>query len=202
MGWIGYLPCFQWPSQLNGWMLFVVLAFVCYLNGLVFFAMGRFLRRLCTGKKQREQQFKKYFEHVLQAHGLYKNSFFQNYLKRDQKFKSDWRLYIRLWAELREDPELLPSLSLVRRYWILTATYDGLAAALLLWFLILILWSCNIFQKKPDNLIVPIVLGVIALLAFLSCCHEANRLTAYQIEDTVASLAVRSGCLKATPKKK
>lgn len=42
-------------------------------------------------------------------------------------------LYDRLWVHVRTLPELAASFSLLKRYWILAATFDGLAIAVLLW---------------------------------------------------------------------
>jgi hypothetical protein len=43
------------------------------------------------------------------------------------------QLYDRLWVHVRTLPELAASFSLLKRYWILAATFDGLAIAVLLW---------------------------------------------------------------------
>lgn len=54
------------------------------------------------------------------------------------------RLYTRLWAEPRQSDRLAPSFSLVRRYWVMAATCDAQAFALVGWIVVLIALSAGV----------------------------------------------------------
>jgi hypothetical protein len=126
------------------------------------------------------------------------------YFERDPR-RGAQRLYTRLWAEARQTKELAPSFALIRRYWVMAATYDGVAIALGAWWFLV----CRLFFEEYMRLVVPgadplinvsvslsyasrsplflLVLGL--LLAILACWHEAGRYAAYQREELVATIA-------------
>ncbi len=179
------------PPLLSGGLGLLIIVVACYLIGLIFFAMGRYLRKGRKGKKS-EKEFNRLFTNVLAAHGLENTEPYKSYLLRnDDDLRAKWRLYIRLWAEVRQTPELAPSFALLRRYWVLAAAYDGLGCALLSWLLILILWACNLFATPAPALPLTIITALLLLLASAACFREADRHTTYQVEDAVASIAVQ-----------
>jgi hypothetical protein len=172
----------------NGWqILVVVLTF--YISGLVCFAVGRWFRTEIL-KQQYDNQFDRHFRQVLEVHGLAFQEYFKKYLDNTTQ-RGIWRLYTKLWAEVRQCPELAPSFLLLKRYWVMAATYDGVAFATFIWIAVFFNWCLGYgLQEKLDWIV-----GVIAilLLAFIAkaCMREAGRYVKYQIEELVASIAVQ-----------
>jgi hypothetical protein len=89
-------------------------------------------------------------------------------LENEQVFAPDdfasWRLYVRLWAELGQTPESAPKLSFLNRYWVMAATYDGLAFALIIWAGVLV--ACII--QRSVSYVIGIPLSIV-LVIFASC---------------------------------
>ena len=133
---------------------------------------------------------------LLKLHGLHERPPIREYLARaaaDPKFplrEPSWALYTRLWAGIRHDPRLQPSLTVLNRYWVMAATYDGLAAALLLWGAVLaemILhrshWTGMGAWAGAGG-----TLGAFVVFALL-CGREAGRYTMHQTGELAAMLA-------------
>jgi hypothetical protein len=125
---------------------------------------------------------------VLQAHGLAQVQPFGDYLARLEG-RGLWRLYIRLWAEARTRLYPSPTMSLLNRYWVLAATYDGVSVALLTWLALTITWMFGIgFDDKLSPWIgIPLAVGLVLLA--IACSREAGRFVRYQVEELIASIA-------------
>jgi len=96
-------------------------------------------------------------------------------------------LYTRMWVHVRSYPELTESFSLLKRYWILAASYDGIAVATLLW--LLPVWSST--TEWPPGLLPygPPLASLGLVVASLFCWHRAIQYKHYQIEELVATVA-------------
>lgn len=175
--------------------LFVI---ICYINGLVSFAAGRWIRSLLIGLwlwVTRQPQRKEYFYielmEILSAHGLSDHDVLKPYLLK-VKEKGLWRLYIRLWAVIRDSDKYTNSLSLVRRYWVMAATYDGLSMTLFISFIFYLDLCIGIAGKgfsTYQNLGIFITGGAFFLFSFLACVREAGRYVLYQAEEVIATIA-------------
>lgn len=98
-----------------------------------------------------------------------------------------WRLYIRLWQELVDKGTNTLALQHLSRYWAMSATYDGVAASLLAWIIVIL--PLPVFN---ESLLTPwqiILSSAFFLLASFFCLRQASRYYEYQIEDLVAYLA-------------
>lgn len=193
----GYFREADIPTNLHAAVPEIVIAIlVCYINGLVSFAAGRWLRKavwypLLAGVfrvKNAGGNFQEHFHATLSSHQLEQLPFVQAYLSQKNP-ETAWRLYIRLWAELRQRPELAPSMALLKKYWILAATYDGLATALLIWLLALADLTFGVFGETLFHWYTGVSIGLFVALLVYICQREAGRYVKYQIEDIVASLA-------------
>jgi hypothetical protein len=176
------------PKQ-HGFVLVLLLVFGSYVNGMIFFAAVRSVRRAITRWTQKIEvgrggRFKIFFLESLGAHGLADEDLFKTYLSKDA-----WRLYVRLWTEVRQVDRLSPSFLLLKRYWVMAATYDGLAAALFLWSLLFVRWSFGFESARTPSLWVTIPAIVITSLLALGCLAEADRYCENQAEELVASIA-------------
>jgi hypothetical protein len=149
----------------------------CYVLGLICFALGRMLR------PKRSSLFAADFKSIVERHGL--GARYQSYL--GDRPGDAMLLYNRLWAMARQLPELAPSFTLLRRYWSMAATYDGLVAAFIVWWCVCLRWLID--SAAPQ----PILLRVIPLLvlpvAVWIARREAGRLTRFQMEELVATIA-------------
>jgi hypothetical protein len=178
------------PSSLTAWPEIVAAILLCYVLGLVCFAVGRWARKGLE-RKEGPNSFDKYFGQALNAHGLVDKEPFKAYLER-APHRGSWRLYVRMWAELRTSSSAAASMSLLKRYWVMAATYDGMSVALSVWGLVLL--ACAAGWGIPDTGRLSLGVALIAVGAMLAsafaCAREAGRYVQYQVEEVVASIAV------------
>jgi len=183
-----YLANVRLPFEVDGWIKVLAIVLGCYISGLICFAIGRWIRI----PKSRSKQISFHhslFNQVLEGHGLSDEKPFKEYLKRADLIGSR-RLYIRLWAEVRQVEELSPSLLLLNRYWVMAATYDGLATASIIWAFVFLIWSLGLGVSSQIRLAFGIPTIVFLLLVSYFCLREANRFVRNQVEELVATVAV------------
>jgi len=182
-----YLAGFRYSLDLNGFPKVISTIILFYIAGLICFALGRWFRIGIIEKKKRSE-FDRDFICILQAHGLADDPTIKAYIAR-QESRGIWRLYVRFWAELRENPSVSRSVSLLKRYWVMTATYDGLTVALLVWIIVITFWMFD----SGVSIKLPISVGiggiVILICLVIGCVHEAGRYFTYQLEEVVATIA-------------
>jgi hypothetical protein len=100
-----------------------------------------------------------------------------------------------MWAEIRQSEDLKPSLNILNRWWVMAATYDGIAMSLIFYILIIMAWLAgvgidgewgNIIKNhKVYDVIAISILIVLSMASF----REAGRLEKNQREELVASMA-------------
>lgn len=91
-------------------------------------------------------------------------------------------LYDRLWVHVRTLPELAASFSLLKRYWILAATFDGLAVAVLL-------WNAPIaVALKQGATVAWLVVSAITVLVSGFAFAQANEYRRYQAAELLATV--------------
>lgn len=177
------------PSATSPWVNVLVVILACYIMGLLCFALGRWVRT-CILIIFRRKSSDELLIAALKTHGLYDEDRYKSYIT-EKAPDGARRLYTRLWAEIRQSDRLAPSLSLVRRYWVMAATYDGLAFALVVWMVVLIAVTLGAGVEETERLTWAVTGPVVGLLALsvAACLHEARRFMKYQVEDLVAALA-------------
>ena len=158
----------------------------CYVSGLACFAVGRWIRT--TSYARKTAKFTTAMTTILTAHGLDTEEPFAGYLARAESHGA-WRLYVRLWAELRRKLHPSPSLSLLNRYWVLAATYDGLVIAEALWIIVILGWTLGLSGANRLNPIIGIPTCLGLGLALVASLREAGRYVQYQVEELVATIA-------------
>ncbi|MBN2010585.1 hypothetical protein JW960_14660 [candidate division KSB1 bacterium] len=176
----------------NGGMGILIVIVMCYLFGLICFTIGRFIRN-SWNKLIHKGTYDNVFLKAISIHQLQHTEPFESYLSIERNSTPDVeRLYIRLWAELRQSETLRPSMSLLRRYWVMAATYDGLATAVLVWFSIFFIgWKTNNPGIIDLGTISFIIVSFVLLIIFSACIREANRYTKHQREEILATLATQ-----------
>lgn len=88
-----------------------------------------------------------------------------------------WRLYVRLWAEIRHSDSVTPSLQLLKRYWVMAATYDGIAISMALWALLLFAGSFGWGIASFLNWKFGIPFAIILLLFGAACLREGRQVS-------------------------
>lgn len=171
------------PDLPEGWIRVAGLIVGTYVLGLICFATGRWTRlrwratRLEVGDR---------FSDYLQGHGLTTVSPFSDYLGR----KAGVRLYVRLWAEVRQSPRTAASFALLRRYWVMAATYDGLVVALVVWAVAVILCVFGVgYSSSRVDPAFGVPAAILLLIAARMCAVEAGQYVDNQMEEIVASIA-------------
>lgn len=189
-------PVPDWSPQLT----FAAVVIACYLLGLIAFAAGRGLRQKAFSWIYSGGGLDEWFWSAASYHQILEEDPLVGYsdLKeliegKDAGFAN--AIYTRLWVELRQNNDLKASYGLIRRYWVLSATYDGMAVALFFWSLVVLLVTLNgLFDGTASRLgIHPGMMCAGFMLMFwflmLTCFREAKRFQRYQVEELVATIA-------------
>lgn len=186
----------------------VVALFLCsYALGLVCFTLGRMLRQLLQTAIHRQRtstRFRQAVEDAVRAHGLngvalgpLSAKTLDDYLRpahpghgHGQRQGPDGaqKLYMLLWTRLRQSSHLQPSLQLLNRYWVMAATYDGMALAALLWAAVLWLWWQGLLLPAAGTHLAGAGAGACLGLCWLYL-REAERYSRVQIGELVATMA-------------
>jgi len=164
-----------------------------YVLGLVCFAVGRPLRSGFDRKREGLPDHELFHRALLQQ-GVVVGSAADEALRRYfghgvgvEEPAMRMAMYTRMWAHVRSYSELQQSFSLLNRYWVLSASYDGLAIAALVW--LLPVWK-PVYHDPSTVPIVGAALWTVAILVALYFCWDrAREYKRYQIEEIVATVA-------------
>jgi hypothetical protein len=182
------------PKLVEGPLGIAILVVAAHTAGMTCFAAGRQVRRWLTMLVRRRPAVDELFgqlirhgviearlDHTFEFTGKVEIPWLARYVE-GPKGGQPYALYARMWAEVRQQERLLPSFSLVRRYWVSAATLDGLFVALMTWAVFLFPLDALAFER----------IGVFpSLLAFLGswfCLWEARRYARFQIEEIVGTV--------------
>lgn len=169
-------------TELNKYTVFILLL-SCYIMGLFSFAIGRIIRRKIFPWNDNK------FVDYLDLHQLTNYPVFTPYINANNidRYKS---LYVRAWAEIRSKQEYSKSFSFLNRYWVMTATYDGLLASLLIALSLLFEAKTGIIFNSPVlESFQFYILILITCIFFLACLFESKRYQDYQIEEVICTIA-------------
>lgn len=163
-----------------------------YVLGLVCFAVGRPVRTKLE-RKRRPQPDHELFHQALVQQGLgegpcavaLRKYFGHGVEAEDGAVRM--AMYTRMWAHVRSYPELQQSFSLLNRYWVLSASYDGLAIAALVW--LLPVWQKAVQEQSLTGLAWAVVWTSAIAVGLLACWDRAREYKRYQIEELVATVA-------------
>ncbi|MFO7562005.1 MAG: hypothetical protein R6X02_05135 [Enhygromyxa sp.] len=177
----------------------IVLVLASYIAGMTCFAAGRFVRKWLyraidgydrkRGKRPPSDLYAELASHGMIAraaegagwevtdHGR-RLGWLPRYFA-DGGRGQESALYVRMWAEVRQREIFAPSFSLLRRYWVSSATLDGLFVALSTWAALLAL------VQQAEHGWIP---SVVTFGGALFCLREARRYGEYQREELVATL--------------
>lgn len=173
-----------------GWAVACLL--LAYVLGLGCFAAGRVLRHplemlmpRTEGAARSKRDFGRVLCEAVRDHGLDTDDIVGTYVHGNV---ANRRLYARMWTEIRERPDLRDSFAFIQHSWVLAATYDGVAAASLLWAAAIGLgWHPQMRSPIPASLI-PVAITGLLLFAVLAS-YEARRHGEHQLESLLATMA-------------
>ena len=175
-----------------------ILVLASYVSGMTCFALGRWIRswlyrvlHWIRGVPRRKQTM--LFDELEQHGVLERLEDGVSFRVRPEFDRLPWlkryfirggagqesALYVRMWAEVRQLGRFAPSFSLVRRYWVSSATLDGLFVAFVTWAVMLRLESTHIHGWIPS---------IATFIGALFCLREAQRYGEYQREELVATM--------------
>lgn len=165
------------PEWIPSWALVVAFVVACYICGLLSFAAGR----LCT--KIWRRGFQEQIESAIEQHRITAPEV-KSYLSGTDR---PWRLYERLWVDIRESRKHASSFSVLNRYWVMAATYDGIAMSSLIWFLALVTAPPLPWNDRDLWLLLFFVLASAGVFF-----RQGHNYFKYQILEIVATLAASS----------
>lgn len=176
-----------------------ILIMSAYISGLICFTLGRWVRKDIR-RKRYEDAFNNRMKENATAHNIANIPGYSVYFQNEEIFSS---LYVRMWADLREAKNLGSSLAIINRYWVMSATYDGLAVGCLVWLVALELWwqkngvcvisliiaESNAARLSTIQLWVSVLMVPIVLFIAYRCLVEAERYSKHQVEEVIATIA-------------
>jgi hypothetical protein len=182
------------PKLVEGPLGIAILVVAAHTAGMTCFAAGRQIRNWLTSLFRRRPPVDELFGQLIR-HGVIAagpdNTFvftgnvdipwMARYVE-GPRGGQPYALYARMWAEVRQQERLLPSFSLVRRYWVSAATLDGLFIALLTWSVFLIPLDGSAYER------VGVFPSLLAAFGAGFCLWEARRYAKYQIEEIVGTV--------------
>jgi hypothetical protein len=202
---IGYSAGFVHPPLSGPWLVLAVVL-TSYVAGLLCFSLGRMLRRAAMRIRHRQsfaRRFHRLLSESLRAHGLEEVTLAPPPSGQPREIAPLWERRLRhydapeggpgdgaaffkytlLWTKLRQSPHLAPSLVLLNRYWVMTAMFDGMTVALLLFGGALVRWALG------HGATLGYVGAGAALFGALLCLREADRFMCTQIDELCATVA-------------
>jgi hypothetical protein len=176
----------------DGVGLAVAMLLLAYVLGLGCFTFGRSLRTplgwlmpKTGGQVDSSVPFGRKLRDAAIEHGLDDDPIVGPYLEADG---AKTRLYPRIWAETRDRAGLRASFDFANHSWVLAATYDGVAAASLLWaFALLTGYLPGMEADLPASLIPLLAAGLVGFSVL--CSYEARRHGEHQMESLMATMA-------------
>lgn len=170
-------------SPLPNWLTIFFTLITTYVLGLMSFTIGRKLNESLRSKILKEK-----FEKAIEHHHLNEIPTVKKY-SLDNEDGENWYLYTRMWQDLvahRSGSKIFKHLS---RYWALTALYDSLAFAFVIWGLVLLILIISKTFITPLS----VTISLLGAISFFILSHFAFKQAIiyyeYQIEDLVASSA-------------
>lgn len=160
----------QWNTEI----MYLLLALISYIAGMLCFALGRLARRAL---RPRARAAGPRLTRIIQQHGLAEHEVVRPYMSG----AAPEALMARLWAEVRQGKDVETSLALLRRYWVSAATLDGVSTAL-------VGWAVCLYEMPGGGRNALVVAIVCLALAFIAS-REAGRCEREQCVELVATIA-------------
>lgn len=155
-----------------------------YALGLGCFALGRMFRPRLHGQSN-AALMRLATEHHPLADVLDLEPYLEGKAGNDARLQS---LYNRLWVHVRTMPELVTTFSLVKRYWILAATFDGMGVALLGWLVPVVVPLFVTASGTSVGAIPALLLSAALIGSAYFCWRQSAEYRKYQVDELVATM--------------
>lgn len=175
----------------------------CYGLGLISFSIGRFFRKSILGRfiglfdmNADNGSLQRELSGLLTYHGLKEKGFLKIYNDIENKSISAC-LYQRLWVEVRQSRELIPSLNMLNKWWSMSAAYDGIGIGLLFWaFLVIfvkltVIGTSVICEINLFNDLFYYLTFFLLVAASIFSFREAARLEYNQLQELIATISYK-----------
>lgn len=178
------------PTDLQPWAWVTIFVLGSYISGVASFSVGRKFRNCSEWRRSLHVKLRTF----LKSHGMLDDEIISSYLDDEldaaEQNRQAFRLYSRLWAELRDNYGNSESFRVLNRYWVTSAMYDGLIVSFLVWAGVLLIIAVN--DLFAARWLAAGLLTVTALLFGLlsrACYQEGDRNFQYQVSELVATFA-------------
>lgn len=175
--------------HMKGFMFFIGVV-VIYAIGLVSWVIGRYLRGFYPRYIHVQNKF---VDHSATDDILYKKYLPEGEKDLKKVEKNMKVLYGYMWVIVREKFSDKESYSILKRYWVQTATFDGLVSSFFLWALVFVsvlfitpVKNLTLTQQgHPINSVLGYIALAISIISMLAVRSEAIRYKKYQIGELV-----------------
>lgn len=170
-------------KDFDGFLIFLSII-VVYLLGLISWVLGKWVRDKLNKTKYKS------IETTFKHNNALSDDLFQHYYtsdsyangKDEDKERVMAELYCRLWGIIRESNLCLNSFSLLKRYWVQTANFEGLIFSTVSWFAVL---SITWYKNPIFNYYCYGISLVILVFIFFAFKKEAVNYKKYQMIELV-----------------
>lgn len=152
----------------------VVSILLIYICGLISFVIGKSLRKYLIGQKRINQRFLEIFNQTVRYCQSEEHSLIVYDSLEECKL-----YYTEMWFFLRQTPEASKTLTFINRYWVMQATYEGLAFSFLLGSIIE--FVAGLFSAFMLHALIAFILVVGGIF----CFYEGTRYAESQISEVV-----------------
>lgn len=178
------------PRDLPSWVWVTIAVLGSYVAGVASFAVGR----KCRARSEWRQTLHRHLRAFMETHGLFEDplilTYFNSQWPEPQQNIVAFRLYSRLWAELRDDYSASESHRALNRYWVTSAMYDGLIVSFLIWSGVMLAKSVELLTVSawiPSTFVA--TTSILFALLSRACYQEGDRNFQYQVSELVATFA-------------
>ena len=169
-----------WAFPLPGWVSVVGTLVAIYTAGLMSFTIGRHI----NGRLFRGRKFPVRFQIALMKHQASGPELAKYLTDNDEDL---WWLYLRMWQDIAFERPKSVAYTHLSRYWVMAATFDGLAASFIIWAAVSLLVTSKIVTPNPLSISWGIAAAVGFLALSVTALKQGADYYAYQIDDLVAA---------------
>lgn len=175
----------KYISSINGFMVFILVV-VVYIIGLVSWSFGKIFHKWKRGKIYGDvyNQFLLNNASGSKLLGAYLGKVAQKDDKYDEESlkKSMEKLYGMLWVKIRDSQKVPDSFSLLKRYWVQTATFEGLIFSAFVWLVLILLLT---FYCSLIPTLIGLFFAVLCIISGFVVMREAGNYREYQLSELV-----------------
>lgn len=173
-------------KSMGGFFVFLSIVLI-YVFGLISWVIGKSLRKWIS-KSLYIEVYEKFLENQGENISLFKaytiglNAIQDPVQMEKEMGKRMQQLYGMMWVKLRDNQDCINSFSLLKRYWVQTATFEGLIFSAICWLVTLLILYFTLDVFYVWGTVMAALFNIIIILAFFS---EATRYRRFQLSELV-----------------